>query len=747
MENDGKIFASVVLDYTASTDGDLPQQPYGGLFPGTFPVSVPLSNVLGPDAENGPVDFVSLPRGASITVGFEGAGIVDGPGDDLFIQESGAGGETALIEVSTDGVNFLILSIANDAETTAFDLGTLGLDAPVVAVRITGNDSFGGSPGFDVVNVQGLPGSVDFAAKVFLDFDTPIPRDFYLVTDTTTAVADDPETTEIDETVPARQFYASREGTEPLGSFDATFRNELVANLQAVFNRSGVNVEVVQERPAEGDFHTIRFSPSLGNVDLNQDGVADDRSLGEAFEGVDRFNKKGNDIVAVFMDQTTDSAAYIAAVTAHELGHGFGLRHVNPVPFGGSEVMDYTFTAAPVFHNGVTAVLEPPVDDPAVAVDQGVTHNPTYHLRRFVANEGAAAIEADGVMPGSYDSETVYQLHRLFLGFDTLLSGGPIAAIGIQRGSGVAYIEDNADAGEIEFDLIATDVTAGDTISFDLPEGEPFRIVASTEGTETFDSVFFFQGSRADGSVIATADLDVSGQLVQVSDGGATVVSLGTVSLEQTSTETVSAGSNAPIIGTLADDVLSGVFGDDLVRGNAGSDTMVYDLERGGVEETLDATGRVKVRLENGEVDTLLSIERVALTDGTYLYDLDNDATLQQTYRLYGASLGRAPDEAGLIFWDGARDGGFTLDQLAKAFVDAQEFLNLFGGAEPSSEVFIDALFLNVLGRSADAAGREFWINAFDAGTTRADMLVFFSESPENLVLNADNYDDGVWVI
>ena len=37
---------------------------------------------------------------------------------------------------------------------TALDLATIGFVDPVVAVKIVGLDSLGGSPGFDVVNIQ-----------------------------------------------------------------------------------------------------------------------------------------------------------------------------------------------------------------------------------------------------------------------------------------------------------------------------------------------------------------------------------------------------------------------------------------------------------------------------------------------------------------------------------------------------------------------------------------------------------------
>jgi hypothetical protein len=54
----------------------------------------------------------------------------------------------------------VLLGIANDSVTTSFDLASIGFTDPVTAIRIVGLDSLGGSPGFDVVNIEVLPGSI-----------------------------------------------------------------------------------------------------------------------------------------------------------------------------------------------------------------------------------------------------------------------------------------------------------------------------------------------------------------------------------------------------------------------------------------------------------------------------------------------------------------------------------------------------------------------------------------------------------
>lgn len=151
-------YADVVLDYYDSGAGPM-SGPYGGDFPGAFPVSVSTSVVLGNDP-GASVNFLSLPRGSYVTVGFTDETVVDGIGNDIFIQEAGASGETAGVYVSSDLLNFIFLGIATDNTSTAFDLASIGFIGAVQAIKIIGLDNFGGSPGFDVVNIQVLPGSI-----------------------------------------------------------------------------------------------------------------------------------------------------------------------------------------------------------------------------------------------------------------------------------------------------------------------------------------------------------------------------------------------------------------------------------------------------------------------------------------------------------------------------------------------------------------------------------------------------------
>jgi Ca2+-binding RTX toxin-like protein len=163
-------FADVVLGYSNSGAGPIDNQPYGFFDPngngfvdaGEPPVPSPvtLDVVLGDDPEPS-LSALSLPTGSFVTVGFTQGFIINGPGNDIFIRESGAAGDRANVFVSakanpTSDADFVLLGVAQDDVTTALDLATIGFTDPVRSVKIVGLDNNGVSPGFDVVNVQVL---------------------------------------------------------------------------------------------------------------------------------------------------------------------------------------------------------------------------------------------------------------------------------------------------------------------------------------------------------------------------------------------------------------------------------------------------------------------------------------------------------------------------------------------------------------------------------------------------------------
>ena len=115
----------------------------------------------------------------------------------------------------------------------------------------------------------------------------------------------------------------------------------------------------------------------------------------------------------------------------------------------------------------------------------------------------------------------------------------------------------------------------------------------------------------------------------------------------------------------------------------------------------------------------------------------------QPVARLYLAGLGRLPDRSGLQYWTRRHAAGVSIRELANQFLVSSEFARRYGN--PTDTAYIDVLYLNVLGRTADASGADYWSRRLDAGAIdRAGLLVQFSESSENKTSTAAKVEASV---
>jgi hypothetical protein len=176
-------------------------------------------------------------------------------------------------------------------------------------------------------------------------------------------------------------------------------------------------------------------------------------------------------------------------------------------------------------------------------------------------------------------------------------------------------------------------------------------------------------------------------------------------------------------------DTLAGRSGDDTLIGGAGKDTAVYSgrhadfriTRTGGNMTVSDTTGA------EGS-DTLVDVERLRFADK--LVALDTAGNAGMAYRLYQAAFDRKPDESGLGYQMNALDGGLGLSQVAANFIASPEFQATYGALD--NTLFVTQLYRNVLHRAPDAGGLQFHVDNLGRGLARAEVLVGFSESPEN---------------
>ncbi len=106
-------------------------------------------------------------------------------------------------------------------------------------------------------------------------------------------------------------------------------------------------------------------------------------------------------------------------------------------------------------------------------------------------------------------------------------------------------------------------------------------------------------------------------------------------------------------------------------------------------------------------------------------------------YRLYLATLARDADATGYNNWTEALAmDSRTLLEVANGFVASAEFQATYGALD--NPAFVTLLYNNVLDRDPDAQGLDNWVTKLDAGMSRAQVVLGFSQSSEFITQTAD---------
>jgi hypothetical protein len=96
------------------------------------------------------------------------------------------------------------------------------------------------------------------------------------------------------------------------------------------------------------------------------------------------------------------------------------------------------------------------------------------------------------------------------------------------------------------------------------------------------------------------------------------------------------------------------------------------------------------------------------------------------TYQKY---LGRAPDANGLAYWlNQMQNQGLSDEHLEAGFIGSTEYIDNHGGVGSG---WVTGMYMNLLGRTPDATGLQYWLNQLDAGVATADIAYGFAASKE----------------
>jgi Domain of unknown function (DUF4214)/Matrixin len=127
------------------------------------------------------------------------------------------------------------------------------------------------------------------------------------------------------------------------------------------------------------------------------------------------------------------------------------------------------------------------------------------------------------------------------------------------------------------------------------------------------------------------------------------------------------------------------------------------------------------------DIQTVQSLYGAPASRPTFIYDA-NATIVREDYL---AGLGREPDQVGLAHWDDFLNSGGTPAQLAEDISQSPEFQALH--AQQTNPEYVESLYENGLGRSADPQALQGWVGALQTGSLdRAGVLAGIAQSPES---------------
>jgi hypothetical protein len=175
--------------------------------------------------------------------------------------------------------------------------------------------------------------------------------------------------------------------------------------------------------------------------------------------------------------------------------------------------------------------------------------------------------------------------------------------------------------------------------------------------------------------------------------------------------------------GTQRDDRIIMADGDQEVIGSGGLDRVVFDMSTTDATIQFHSDFRFNVTDRNGAggSDSTADVEQLEFTNRTLELDsyrgmtLLSEQELTELTEMYVAYFNRAADAEGLYFWADVRGDGMSLEQIAEFFFDQPETRALYTNPD-DTDAFVTAVYDNVLGRTPDQAGFEFWRGVMERG-------------------------------
>ncbi|NHZ33443.1 DUF4214 domain-containing protein [Massilia rubra] len=224
-----------------------------------------------------------------------------------------------------------------------------------------------------------------------------------------------------------------------------------------------------------------------------------------------------------------------------------------------------------------------------------------------------------------------------------------------------------------------------------------------------------------------------------------------TASVPDNKVDRVVVGTNGPdkfVIADTRDTQLNLGTGNSVVQTGGGNDTVIAGL---GNSTVVGGTGNAIVQLSGNAADykvtvkdghaIVTNLKDLKTTDITKLQFVQLDGTQALVFAedfkeagvatIYEAALGRTPDAGGLDFWLDAARAGVSLESIAQSFLNSTEYKAL---PAQDNQQFLTTLYRNTFDRAPDAEGLAWWTKVLDSGVSRASVLAgFVSDAGQSL--------------
>ena len=179
-------------------------------------------------------------------------------------------------------------------------------------------------------------------------------------------------------------------------------------------------------------------------------------------------------------------------------------------------------------------------------------------------------------------------------------------------------------------------------------------------------------------------------------------------------------------------------FGHAIDGGN-GDDACVFSNMASSYKITQLGTNIViTTGVNQYDVDTLTNVDLIKFSDQSFQTKWFSEAqALAQTNasefktitEMYIAYFNRAPDAVGLDYWASNIYEGQNDLQVAHSFSISQEAVNTYGTISANSSLnaittFVNGVYQNVLNRTPDNAGLDYWVRQLHGGEMSADVFI-----------------------